>query len=146
MDPSWAEWPMPNAGVEVEAGAPNPQAYQDNADGTATDVVTGLMWQQLAPMGEFTQAQAAAYCAGLGLAGYHDWRLPQSIELVSIVDTGTYNPSIDSTVFPGTSAEGFYWSSTPYVGLPDNMWGVYFNNGYAAYNPSWWAKSVRCVR
>lgn len=137
---------MPNAEVEVMAGAPNQEAYTDNGDGTVTDDVTKLMWQQLTPLGDYTQPEALASCAGLSLGGYHDWRLPALIELVSIVDTGTYNPSIAAEVFPGTPAVGFYWASTPYVGLADNFWGVYFNNGYAAYNLASLGYSFRCIR
>jgi hypothetical protein len=151
VDPNWAAWPMPNAEIEVMAGAPNPQSYTDNGDGTVTDEVTKLMWQQLTPPMDLTQPEAAAYCPALALAGYTDWRLPAVIELVSIVDTGTYDPSIDSTIFPGTPAVGFYWSSTHYLGfpaLPANswMWGIYFNNGYADYNDASVPYSVRCVR
>ena len=142
---------MPNAEIEVMAGASNLQSYTDNGDGTVTDDVTKLIWQQLTPPMDYTQPEAAAFCAALVLAGYADWRLPAVIELVSIVDTGTYDPSIDSTVFPGTPAVGFYWSSTPYLGFPDFptnswMWGIYFNNGYADYNDASMGYSVRCVR
>jgi hypothetical protein len=146
VDPSWAEWPIPNAEVEVTAGAPNLESYTDNADGTVTDNVTELMWQQLTPPMNYTEPESLAYCASLRIAGYSDWRLPSVIELVSIVDTGTYNPSIDSTFFPGTSAVGFYWSSTQFAGDPGSMWGVYFNNGYSDYNDMSIAYSVRCVR
>jgi hypothetical protein len=145
-DPNWAEWPMPNAQVEVMAGAPNLESYTDNGDGTVTDNVTKLMWQQLTPTANYTQAQSISYCAQLALGGFDDWRLPAVLELISIVDTGTYNPSIDSTVFPGTPAVGFYWSTTPYAGNPGNAWGVYFNNGYSATNDTSTPYSVRCVR
>jgi hypothetical protein len=137
---------MPNAEVEVMAGAPNPESYADNGDGTVTDNVTALEWQQLTPTMAYTQPEALAYCAGLRLAGHADWRLPSVVELASIVDTGTYNPSIDSTFFPGTPAVGFYWSSTPYAGDASNAWGVYFNNGYSDNNNATTAYSVRCVR
>jgi len=146
VDPNWAEWPMPNAQVDVEAGAPTLETYTDNMDGTATDGVTMLMWQVLTPPGNYTQAEALQYCAGLDVAGYTDWRLPSVVELVSIVDTGTYNPSINDLFFPGTPAVGFYWSSTPFAGDATNAWGVYFNNGYSDYNNASTAYSVRCVR
>ena len=137
---------MPNAEVEVEAGAPNLENYTDNGDGTVIDNVTKLVWQKLTPPENYDQASALSYCAALRLAGYADWRLPSVVELVSLVDTGTYNPSIDSTMFPGTPAVGFYWSSTVYAGDPTNAWGVYFNNGYSDNNMAAMAYSVRCVR
>jgi len=145
-DPNWAEWRMPNAQVEVTAGAPNLENYTDNGDGTVTDNVTGLMWQQLTPSANYDQAQALMYCAELTLGAHSDWRLPSVIELVSIVDTGTYNPSIDSDFFPATPAVGFYWSVTPYAGQTANAWGVYFNNGYSASVDTSTPYSVRCVR
>lgn len=146
VDPNWAEWPMPNAQVEVTAGAPNLENYTDNGDGTVTDNVTGLMWEQLTTSANYNQEQAAMYCAQLTLGAHSDWRLPSVIELVSIVDTGTYNPSIDSDLFPGTPAVGFYWSTTPYAGQAGSAWGVYFNNGYSASVDTSTAYSVRCVR
>ncbi|HXN33330.1 MAG TPA: DUF1566 domain-containing protein [Polyangiaceae bacterium] len=137
---------MPNAQVEVTAGAPNLESYTDNADGTVTDKVTQLVWQKLTPSMNYDRAAALAYCAGLSLGGHSDWRLPSVVELVSIVDTGTYNPSINAAIFPGTPAVGFYWSSTPYAGDSTNAWGVYFNNGYSDYNDASTPYSVRCVR
>ena len=37
---------MPNGPTDVAAGAPNPEGYTLNGDGTVTDKITGLMWQQ----------------------------------------------------------------------------------------------------
>jgi hypothetical protein len=145
VDPNWAEWPMPNAQVDVTAGAPNPESYTDNGDGTVTDNVTGLVWQQSAPLIQYTQTAALAHCTSLSLGGHADWRLPSVVELVSIVDSSTYNPSIDGTVFPGTPVD-YFWSSTQYAGAADSAWGVYFNNGYTDYNGVSIIYSVRCVR
>jgi len=88
LDPTWAEWPMPSDQVDVTAGAPNLESYTDNGDGTVTDNVTGLMWQQVVSTTTYNWAQALAYCPKLTLAGHSDWRLPSRIELVSIVDLG----------------------------------------------------------
>jgi len=113
-DPTWAEWPMPNDQVDVTAGAPNLESYTDNHDGTVTDNVAGLMWQQTVPTGTYTWSQAVAYCPTLKLAGHSDWRLPSRIELVSIVDLGvTSGATINATYFPSTPA-GWFWSSSPW--------------------------------
>jgi hypothetical protein len=142
---------MPNAQVDVDAGAPNLESYTDNGDGTLTDNLTGLVWQQVAAPSPYTQPAALGYCADLSLAGHSDWRLPSVTELLSIVDTSTSNPSIDRMFLPQTLTDYYFWSSTPYAvppdaGPPGSAWGVYFNNGYSDYNFVTIIYSVRCVR
>src|ERR1700690_1464727 len=136
---------MPNSPVDVAAGAPNPETYTDNGNGTVTDTVTGLMWQKAVAAGTFTQPQAVAFCPTLTLANHRDWRLPTIIELTSIVDRGQSNPSINATFFPATPAS-YFWSSSPLAGSPTDAWLVYFNGGnsygYGVANTF----DVRCVR
>jgi len=141
----WVEWPMPNSQVDVTAGAPNLESYTDNGDGTVTDNVTGLMWQQAVPATTYTWAQAVAYCPTLTLAGHSDWRLPSRIELYSIVDAGQSNPSINGTYFPSTPPNWF-WSSSPVAGSPSLAWGVYFYYGDTYYGDITNTTNVRCVR
>jgi len=62
----------------------NPPRYTDHGDGTVTDWVTGLMWQQ-GISEKVTYAQALAGAAGFALAGHDDWRLPTIKELYSLV-------------------------------------------------------------
>jgi hypothetical protein len=142
-DPNWNEWPLPNSEVDVAAGAPNPESYTDNGDGTVTDNVTGLMWQQAVT--SYSWADAVAYCPTLTLAGQSDWRLPSMIELLSIVDHGQYNPSIDPTYFPSTPPDSF-WSSSPVAGSPYHAWYVYFYYGLANNEGVAYPHYVRCVR
>ena len=78
-------------------------AYIDNGNGTATDTVTGLMWQQGDAQndgGGRTWEQALAYCdegVRLNLADRTDWRLPNVRELASIVADDRHSPTIDPT-------------------------------------------------
>ena len=136
---------MPNSQADVTAGAPNLENYTDNKDGTVTDNVTGLMWQQAVPATRYTWASAVVLCPTLTLAGHSDWRLPSRIELVSIVDVEQSNPTISGKYFPSTPAYSF-WSSSPDAGLSSNAWLVAFyvgnTNSYDVSNTSY----VRCVR
>nr|WP_298143851.1 DUF1566 domain-containing protein [uncultured Pseudomonas sp.] len=61
-------------------------SYQDNADGTLSDLVTGLMWQQRHNPDRLDWYSARQECSALRLGGYADWRLPSIHELYSITD------------------------------------------------------------
>ncbi len=111
-----------------------------------------LMWERApasAPdggvQGAYVQSDALAYCAGLALGGYGDWRLPSAIELLSIVDYGVAPPATDHTYFPGTPAS-FFWSATPVAGSTTNAWVVDFAHGYVNVRPLATPFPVRCVR
>jgi len=58
-------------------------AYQDNGDGTITDLNTGLMWIQDAGDKKF-YADAIEELESYEFAGYDDWRLPTIKELYSL--------------------------------------------------------------
>lgn len=61
----------------------NPPAYRDNGDGTVSDLVTGLMWQQ--DMGaKMTLSEAQAKLATLNQGRYSDWRIPDMKTLYSL--------------------------------------------------------------
>jgi len=109
-------------------------------------ICTRLMWQQ-GEGGSMTWKDAISYCVGLTLAGHTDWRLPSKKELISIVNYGTYSPSIDTTYFPGTNAKA-YWSSITYAHSSSYAWGVYFVDGFADYifKGIYGRDCVRCVR
>jgi len=150
VDPNWAEWPMPNGAVDVP-GASNLESYTDNKDGTVTDHVTGLMWQQAVSTSIYTWGSAStagtaqSYCAALSTAGYDDWRLPSLVELMSIVDPSVGSPAISSTYFPGTPSAVFR-SATPVVGSPGNAWVVTFGTGDTGSDAVAAGNYARCVR
>ena len=64
--------------------------YQDNGDGTVSDLVTGLMWSKTPDMDsngtidyddKMSYDEAMAGATTFNLAGYTDWRLPSIKEM-----------------------------------------------------------------
>jgi hypothetical protein len=151
-DPNWAEWPVPNDAPDVRQGAPNPEGYTDNLDGTVTDKVTGLMWQQTLSAATFAQAAAVQYCPTLSVGGHNDWRLPSIIELASLIDFSVPGTTVNSVgaisggAFPNTPAASF-WSANVQI---DTLGGAYFSVNFADGSTntqgSGVANYVRCVR
>jgi hypothetical protein len=146
-DPEWAEWPAPNSATDVAAGAPNPEGYTINGDGTVTDKVTGLMWQQTLSTQKLAWSAAVAACPTLTLGGYGDWRLPTGIELLSLVDYSApgAGPYINTTAFPGTPS-GVFWSSTPTATDSTKARSVGFDTGGSGDQDNTQVDNVRCVR
>lgn len=137
--------------------------FQSNADGTATDTQTGLMWMRCA-LGQSWNAQSSS-CNGTastmtwqaalqavqtldqgsGFAGYTDWRLPNLRELMSIDRYHCTDPTINLSVFPGTPSDVF-WSSSPLEGITGDMWAIDFSVGQAEYDILTNPHYVRLVR
>ena len=94
-------------------------SFQDNGDGTVTDNVTGLMWQQVPVNEGFSYDSAVAYCESLELSGYDDWRIPTTKELFSISNFSQGWPYLDTTYFSlagdSVSKDEQYWTER-YVG------------------------------
>ena len=95
-------------------------SYTDNGDGTVTDDVTGLTWQQVPSAEDMTWEEAVEYANELELGGYDDWRMPSAKELYSIADFSTGWPYLDTDYFSLASGEVTkdeqFWTSNYYVG------------------------------
>ncbi len=98
----------------------NPPSFTNNGNGTVTDNVTGLMWQQT-DGGEMTVESAATYVAALRVGGYSNWRLPTAHEGFSILNHQNNNPAINTTYFTTTTAE-YWWTSDKQVGDATKIW------------------------
>lgn len=127
-------------GEQVEFGN-----FKDNLNGTVTDNLTGLMWQQGEPQ-SMTWDSALSYCEGMNFVGLSDWRLANIKELESITDDGRYNLAIDPTFFPNAYANYYYWSSTTNAGGPSDAWVVDFYYGYIHGYVKIGSMHFRCVR
>ncbi len=107
---------------------------------------TGLMWQdtQSVIVQKVTFDEAKQVCKELKINNYNDWRIPTINELLTIVDYNKYDPAILDGF---SSVEAFYyWSSTPYTGDIDKVWGVKFKDGAIDGNGKNYDRYVRCVR
>ena len=156
------------AGQDGAALAGAPRSYTDNGNGTITDNVTGLMWEKLSLDGSThdvnnTYSWSAALTTKIAalnsgnFAGHSDWRVPNRLELDSLVDAGRNSPPIDpvfNTIGPPgctvlacsfTQTNG-YWTSTSYKADPTKAWFVYFNTGEVEASPKSNVTYMRAVR
>jgi len=78
------------------------------------------------------EATNDADMAGVGFAGYTDWRLANLAELRTILDCSFGPPCIDP-IFGQTLASR-YWSSTSFALALDNAWTVNFDDGSLSSN------------
>lgn len=113
--------------------------FTDNGDGTVTHKKTGLVWKRCAE----GQTWTGSTCSGIASSytwsqantlGVGGWRLPNLNELLTIVEWGKYASAINTEIFPNlsTNNDGFssFWSTSAYVNLSDNIWGVNFSHGH----------------
>jgi hypothetical protein len=164
--------------------------FNVNGDGTLTDNQTGLMWelQTSACQGEITCSTYAfnwsastaddnqdgtlftVFLATLNsntgsisstcLANYCDWRIPNIIELQTIIETSApgCDPSIGAApcIDPafGPTQPDLYWASTTFVGTGGNCpsytticaWYVGFGDATVVTNMKIYTYSARAVR
>jgi hypothetical protein len=92
------------------------------------DNSTGLGWQTLGAISNFTFEGALANVAALSHAGFDDWFLPNLSQLMSVTDYG-YNAPLGSTgdfnpIFTGGISNATKWTSTTIKGLETRVWIV----------------------
>ena len=135
-------------------------SFTDNGNGTVTDNVTSLMWQQTPDSGHFSWQEAADTCETLELADYDDWRLPSLKELFSISDFSQGWPYLDMTYFDladsgAVDKDEQYWANNYYVGVTveggsSAAFGVNHATGHIKAYPAQvggpMGKRVRCAR
>lgn len=144
------------------------RSFTDNGDGTITDNKTGLMWEKLSNDGSIHDrdnfyswgnafATKVATLNSTAFAGYSDWRMPNRLELETLVNLGAFSPALYSafnTACPAActvltcscSAWDDYWSSTTRQGGPETAWVVDFFAGSTDANMKSDLLYVRAVR
>ncbi len=123
--------------------------FQNNNDGTISDLATGLMWQQSDSGSGMDWEHALAYAQTQNNAnylGHNDWRLPNTKELQSLVDY-TRSPYATNSINVGPAINAlfnctgilndggktdypYYWTSTSAIPQPN---GTYSNAWYVAF-------------
>ena len=121
-------------------------ALVDNGDGTVTDDIKGLMWQQEDDNAPRTWESAISYCESQSLANYTDWRMPTLKELRSIVEKSKFSPAIDSAFFPNTNSSAYWTSKTAPAVIKTLKWNVDFFGGDDTYTDMSVFNYIRCVR
>ncbi len=134
------------------------RSYIDNENGTVTDPMHNLIWQNNysdnkgyannGAIPDLDQKSALKYCEDINLAGFTDWRLPTMRELASLVDYSIARPkpTIDPMFITTTRKGGMYWIDTTYVPNTTKAWFVRFGANGANRRPKSDTYSVRCVR
>jgi len=115
------------------------EEFVDNADGTATDELLGLVWMRCSlgqtwenetctgDASELTWQQALQTAHGYIYAEQLGWRVPNMKELASLTERSCVRPAINEIFFPNTSSDD-YWTSTPSVVDPKRAWVIAFFN------------------
>ncbi|MGE4070322.1 MAG: DUF1566 domain-containing protein [Lysobacterales bacterium] len=145
-----------NENTAIPASTPTSD-FTLHPDGTATHHKTGLMWDRcvygqsnFGPSGEECSQTAGPWAwfdflvftrnvmNPAGYKGYHDWRLPNIKELMSIVEYRCWNPAFNTEVFPGM-VQGdltLLLSNTPIINGTTGggvTYGVYVPNGFREF-------------
>ncbi|MCP4364575.1 MAG: DUF1566 domain-containing protein, partial [Planctomycetes bacterium] len=103
--------------------------FTNNGDGTVTDNLTGLMWIQSPGTTTRNWDAAIDYCNALTTAGYTDWRLPNYMELLSLVDISQSDPPLPAGhPFSGLVTSS-YWSGSTSAESTNDKWSLYLYNG-----------------
>jgi hypothetical protein len=149
--------------------------WVDNGNGTVTDNLTDLVWEQKTDDGSVHDQHNTYYWTlgaptylgdgtafsvflatlnGSSFAGANDWRVPTFAELMTILNQPypcATSPCVDSAFGPYSPA-AFYWSSTsyltsnPYDPYPPSAWHVSFSVGAVEAWDKWKENGVRAVR
>ncbi len=119
------------------------RSYTSNGDGTVTDDVTGLIWQESDDGVLRDWNSAKNYCEALTTASL-TWQLPSMDQLIELSDKGTNSPAIDVAFNNTKNSE--YWSADEYLASSaDDIWTVNFANSRTNDPDKSLSHYVRCV-
>lgn len=93
-------------------------ALTDNGNGSFTDTATGLLWQLEDDGVERNYQEARAYCKGLLLAGFSDWRLPTLSEFQAL-EKAAKLATFKVNTYYNENTDSDYWTAT--IGPQSNV-------------------------
>ena len=104
---------------------------------------TGLTWEQTPSEETYPWEGHATHCNELNTANYagiSDWRVPNPLELLTIIDNSTYGPATNSnfTGMMATNGDKFLWTNQENTGF-------YIPTGWYAYRGKNEEYKVLCV-
>ncbi|MCM0149397.1 DUF1566 domain-containing protein [Photobacterium galatheae] len=131
---------MQSCGLDLEASAPDIR-FQDNGNGTVTDLQTNLVWRRCLLGTQWNSQQQTCDGTPEGYSwkkalfqinlneknavvdGVTGWRMPNIKELVSLREVACISPAVNLKAFPGfikTEDDKYattsnVWSSTPHA-------------------------------
>jgi hypothetical protein len=128
--------------------------FTDNNNGTITDNLTGLIWLKNAnctdtvgginkSAGNLVWGDALTWSNNLssGLCGLsdgsnaRDWRLPNIVELESLIDQSQFNPAlVAGHPFYNLQTDYYYWTSNSSSLGPRYAWVLYIVDGYVGFD------------
>jgi hypothetical protein len=113
---------------------------------TGVDPDGGAFTDFLAKLNDPVFGEAATPSEVTGcFAGHCDWRLPNIVELQTIVDGGFGPPSIDPIFGPTASLD--YWSASTWTTFPTDAWFTLFLSGGQGFGDKMFSDNrVRAVR
>ncbi len=125
-DSGGVERPCPGSGQDGEyrCGRPWPEPRLRRCAHGIEDRLTGLVW--MPPEG--LPAAPLSWAQALEVAGRGGWRLPNILELESLVDCQRARPGLVGDLAAPGLAQG-YWSATTSVYEPDWAWVLYPEHG-----------------
>ncbi len=123
-------YPDDDGSLELGITWPEPRFFV--LESTVFDSLTGLMWSRMPCPAPLTWESALTFAAALETAGYDDWRVPNRVEMRSLVHYGvSSNDSWLSAQFTSElPALKYYWTST--TALTNSAYAVYLNTGTCA--------------
>jgi hypothetical protein len=138
-----------SASTGVYSDATNQTGRYAIFNGTVNDTFTAIQWEQAVSASQMDWASAASYCGNRTTGGLTGWRVPNIVELQTLVDytiSFLITVPINALAFPVNTYNNV-WSATAKAGDTENAWYTSFKSlGALIYDLMQVSYEIRCVR